>query len=369
MTPARGGGGDRCSTSRWLFFLCRQRQRQLRTKWAAVLLLVLSIFIVQNVCLYYGWNYASQNDDESLATLTTWDGPLLDCDDMTKLILGRKLGEGRHKVAYHVVLPNGAVAVAKRCKSRRCVFYERLRLEAEKNMFYRHEKGVDGVVAIYGVCYRPYHNHRPDSTPAWSWWRRDQPESSSSLSSIRYSPRDWTDLSIGHTVLYEPGQVLMKNWGEMVRHECLANFFTETDVQDLRHLARSYSTAGICLHDVADIKSPETDNDYPTQYIMTRNGIRHADLDRTYDCSRNATVPLLPPGCPATTAALLAANCRILVGGVARQSDPDCSDALSDSAAVVHPIGDTAAERIDIATARKYCHLDFFGFWLERWLS
>lgn len=404
MTPAaqRGGGGGRCccsTSSRWwlfrLFRLFRQQQRQLyqrqlRTKWAAVLLLVFSIFIVQNVCLYYGWNYVnSGGDDERLTTLPTWDGhPLLDCNEITKLTLGQKLGEGRHKVAYRVVLPNGAIAVAKRCKSHRCVLYERLRLEAEKNMYYRHEKGVDGVVAIYGICYRPYHHHHraSDSTTTWSWWRQrdshdDQPESSL-LSSIRYRPSDWTDLSVGHTVLYEPGQVLMKNWGEMVRHECLAQFFTETDVQDLRHLARSYSAAGICLHDVADIKSPETDNDYPTQYIMTRHGIRHADLDRAYDCTSSSSqnnndtvlVPL-PPGCPATAAALLAANCRILVGGVARRrrgsggDNDDNPDDCSSASSVHLPLDNNNNERIDIAAARKYCHLDFFGFWLQRWLS
>jgi hypothetical protein len=164
-------------------------------------------------------------------------------------------------------------------------------------------------------------------------------------------------LTVGHTVIYEKGQVLMKNWGEMYCHACWATFLTEADVDDLRRLARSYSAAGILLRDLGE--TGDTDNTYPTQYILTHGGIRHSDLDRTYDCSFPQT-----DGCPDTEAALLEANCRVLVGGVARHTKPDCSPAYS----AEHPVADPT-QHIDIAKARSHCYMDFFGFWLKHLLQ
>jgi hypothetical protein len=336
-----------------------KQPQQHAKKWIAILMV---LFLAQNGCLYYwGEQYQQQQYHTTTSTpqdrrhheaaddLSSWEGhPFMGCDEIVQLqsTIGRKLGEGRHKVAYEVILSNGARAVAKRCKSQTCIRYERLRLEAEKNLDYQRRGASDSVVPIHGVCCRPY----PPTTRRHR--RRGQPQ----------YQNDWTDLTRGHTVIYEPGEVLMKNWGEMVCHDCFASFFTEADVEDLRRIARSYSAAQILLHDLDE--PYDTDNIYPTQYILTRfGGIRHADLDRANDCGDE------PPqlGCPATEAALLEANCRVLVGGVARRDDDDNLD-CSASYSAAHPVTDPT-RRIDIAKARRHCHLDFYGFWLKYWLS
>jgi hypothetical protein len=265
--------------------------------------------------------------------------PPLDCEEISKLSIVRTLGEGQQKVAYEVRLANGASAVAKRCKSANCIEWELLKAEADKLQRYQ-SRGVQGLVAIYGACYRPYNYHESTTN------------STASTGPQHHDDYNVTDLTVGHTVIYEKGQVLMKNWGEKNGHFCLAWFFTAADIEDLRIMARTYSAAGISLYNP---KSRCMDNKYPTQFVLTRSGIRHADLDNTYDCLQKG-------GCP-DAARLFEDNCRILVGGVAqRRYRPDCSMTFS----AKHPVADLT-KHIDVAKARSRCLLDFFGaFWLHR---
>jgi hypothetical protein len=266
--------------------------------------------------------------------------PPLNCEKISKLSIVRTLGEGQQKVAYEVQLASGASAVAKRCKSANCIEWELLKAEADKLQRYQ-SRGVQGLVAIYGACYRPYYYNNESTTNS----------TTASTGPQHHDDYNVTDLTVGHTVIYEKGQVLMKNWGEKNGHFCLAWFFTKADIEDLRIMARSYSAANISLYNP---HSRCMDNKYPTQFVLTRNGIRHADLDNTYDCLQKG-------GCP-DAATLFEDNCRILVGGVGRVYRPDCS--LSFSAK--HPLADPT-KHIDVAKARSRCLLDFFsGFWLNR---
>jgi hypothetical protein len=53
-------------------------------------------------------------------------------------------------------------------------------------------------------------------------------------------------------------------------------------------------------------------------------------------------------GCPNTEAALLEANCQVLVGGVVQHTNPDCSPTYS----AKHPVADPT-QHIDILPKHK----------------
>jgi hypothetical protein len=107
------------------------------------------------------------------------------------------------------------------------------------------------------------------------------------------------------------------------------------------------------------VETGDTDNTYPTQYILTHGKIHYSDQDQTYNCS----FPQMD-GCPNTEAALLEANCWALLGGVVQHTNPDCSPTYSAKEPVADP-----TQHIDIAKAQSHGYMDFVGFWQKHFLQ
>ena len=281
----------------------------------------------------------------------------LNCSDIDNLQIIRKLGQGKHKISFEVELPStGKRMAAKRCHSAHCVKRSLILHEAEKVYYYQHTKGIEGLVRFYGSCDRAYpsnDHHQSTQTTAV------------------------TNFSVGHTALYEMGQVLMENRFERRSLACLASYFTPADVEDLRRMARSYAAANILLENPTTL---QTDNDSPAQFIVTSHGIRHADVDFLFDCSsstrnnnnnnNNTHGHFVNHGggswkaaCPPqqnSDKVILETNCRILLGGVAQQSHPNCTRAYSRA----HPI-QFPDRHVRVAKARTRCFTKALS-WLER---
>jgi hypothetical protein len=192
-----------------------------------------------------------------------------DCSKISALPIIQKLGVGKQKTVFEVILPSGIRAAAKRCSHKEC---EERKMLLNEELFYRklHEKFGDKALAYYGFC--------------------------QFSSKKTFDPRI---LTMGSTLFIELGTPTWPNgtiW--RVREEELRPKSTE-DLESLRDIARQYDTfpgGSLLMH---------RDNIYPHQYMRNKAGnLRHIDFDM---------VDLMPP--PINTT--LEENCAVLLGGYA----------------------------------------------------
>jgi len=215
------------------------------------------------------------------------DRTLLGCGEIANLKVLREIGKGKQKVTYKVKLPWGEYAAVKRCLSQSCIAHKYLRKES-KLIQEVHEQYGDQSVRYFGECNTAY-NH----------------------TGKKGLNRDLQDFSIGFTSVVELGKPLLTKWSDMFP-KCFAEFYTETDIEDFRNIARLFANLS---------KSPmmlkvgeHIDNIFPQQYITRIGGpregrIKLADFDMLETCTIGEKIKN-GENCTFDTA--LKANCEIM---------------------------------------------------------
>ena len=226
--------------------------------------------------------------------------PLLDCKDILNLEIVGIIGEGKKKRTYEVKLPWGDHAVLKRCKTQRC----RGKKVTEKEGAYLralHEQYGSQAVAFYGECNLPYRGH--------------------------FRERDISDFSAGYSSVIELGQPLLRSWEQgRSAHEmakCISDFYTETDIEDLRNIARAYANFAeypLLLTNIDRWPMKPSDNIFPNQYMVSRGRIHHLDLDMVFPCLKEAQGQ--QEECSVNN--VLDMNCKVL-SRLAHMPNIDCS--------------------------------------------
>lgn len=193
--------------------------------------------------------------------------PLLDCKDISNLEIVGIIGEGQQKRTYEVKLPWGDHAVLKRCKSHRCVKRKITEKEGAYLRALRKQYGSQAV-AFYGECNLPYQGY--------------------------LNERYISDFSVGYSSVIELGQPLLRSWEKgRSAHEmakCISDFYTETDIEDLRNIARAYANFAeypLLLTQMVSWPKKPSDNIFPNQYMVSRGRILHIDLDMVFPCLKS----------------------------------------------------------------------------------
>jgi len=237
---------------------------------------------------------------------------VLECKDMEHLEIIRSMGVGKHKQVYEVKLPWGEHAVAKRCKTKRCVQQKRLEHEFAFLSELQHQYG-NATLQVFGACQPP-----PPPPPQ----RCGRKCRAKQLEKYEYTPEfDVTDFLVGYTSVMELGQPLIKTWlteETMTSRDinkyrkCIAQQFTSDDLEDFRVIAKQF--AGHLPHPylLRPYNDPDTDNIYAEQYILSNAGICMGDMDMVHECDK----------CSYEQA--LEINCEIL-RRVTFQEDLDCA--------------------------------------------
>jgi len=240
------------------------------------------------------------------------DELLLGCDEIAKLKVLRLIGTGKQKVTYEVKLPWGEHAALKRCKFKKCVEKGFLKKETELTREL-HEQYGDQTVRYFGECNAAY-------TDINTYVLKTQ----------------LTNFSIGFTSVVELGKPLVSSWDiydkkwDIFDTKCFADFYTETDIEDFRNIARLFANFS---------KSPTmlkingtSDNMHPQQY-MTRIGgskegrIKLLDLDTLETCKKGE---ILRNGENCTFNTALNLNCEIMAE-LTNIPDLNCSLHISNS--------------------------------------
>lgn len=203
----------------------------------------------------------------------------LGCKAIQNLEIIRSVGDGKHKIVYEVKLPWGEHAVAKRCKTRLCVSQQRLEREANylKELQSQYDKKT---IQVLGECKRKMRQKEEGHLEDFV-----------------------ADFSVGYTSLIEIGKPLIQTWLPEEFHidtgdkeatiphekyrECFAEYFTPADHGDFITIAQqyaNYSKYPLIMRPLDDYKNKDTDNVYAEQYILTKAGIRHGDIDMVHSC-------------------------------------------------------------------------------------
>jgi hypothetical protein len=176
----------------------------------------------------------------------------------------REIGTGKQKSTFHVIIPNGIHAAAKRCHSLKCIKEKALLYEDVlfQNLLLQYGKDAIGY---YGMCS----------------FAQDENKRYETMS----------DLRTGDTLFLELAKPVMSNWTSEPNKLQIED---EVDLEALRVIARQYDAyAGGRL-------LLGKDNMHPHQYVRAAAGIRHADLDM---------IKILPADSPS----ILNDNCALLM--------------------------------------------------------
>ena len=214
--------------------------------------------------------------------------PLLDCKDMEQIKIIRRIGEGKMKKVYKVILPLGLAVLAKRCISIKYVRKGILEAEARHIVNLQKVHGRENTIHYYGECNakRPPHfqDNKKKVRKAPSREEKVKLEEESDI----YIKENAADFRLSFTWFSEIGKPLITEWYKFTEddsfRECFASHFTDADIEDFRTIARQYAVGYEGFHMILQKIGFPTDNIYPQQYIIADAGIRHADLDTVYPC-------------------------------------------------------------------------------------
>ena len=274
----------------------------------------------------------------------------LDCDDIKKLEIVRQISSGINKVVFEVKLPGsnsgsgvGVSAIAKRTFQLGPYKQGLIKKETKFLKELQEEYGTEETLGYFGEC-----------------------DASSSLSDESFTERFkkgkgnisdiMRDFSVGYTSIVEMGTPLLLNdqlIGPSSSHictiasrKCFANFFTESDIEDLKNIARQY--ANFSKYPMTLRKRHFSDNCKAEQYVATTTGsLRHADLDMVYE-RRDLTY-----------SEALEINCSV-IRLLLNNETLNCSSSSTTTTANNNPIDDEAREernhrRINVTAAVNYC--------------
>ena len=232
---------------------------------------------------------------------------LLSCNDIRNLQIIRLIGKGFQKAVYEVKLPWGEHAVVKRCITKKCVKDQLIEKEGSFFDNLHHQYG-DKAIDFFGACYASNDGIEKNMTRV-KVARRDY--------YLEYlDPQIVTNFSVGYTMVMELANPLLSTWNilkdDKARRNCFSKYFTTADLEALRTLARQYSNyskSPLILY--ANMKRSSekgkngeyigfTDNFYAEQYIISKAGLRHGDLDHVTKCKK------------CTYKRALEINCRVL---------------------------------------------------------
>ena len=211
-------------------------------------------------------NVNLKGNETTINFLENKDRFVLGCKEIAKLEVIRVLGKGVQKVAFEVKLPWGEHAVAKRCKNYKCTRAGKIREEARLLRELQEQYG-DEAVRYYGEC-------------------------NAAVVQTEEMVDHLSNFSVGYTSVVELGKPLLSSWKTKDR-KCFAEFFTETDIEDIRNIARRYANFSNSPLLLAPI-GYTTDNIFAQQYMTSLGGTRegkinHIDLDMVYSCKETQT--------------------------------------------------------------------------------
>ena len=240
------------------------------------------------------------------------------------------VGWGQLKVAFEIELPWGGRAVAKRCRRFRCADGKRIQKEAEILRKLQDQYG-DVATRYYGECDAPYYPIPIEDVTDDN--RREFNEESLKA--------NFRNFSVGYTSVIEIGVPLVKDWGLKDR-KCFAEGYTDTDLEDLRGIARRYANFSNGTNPILMGKVGEySDNIHPQQYMVGVNDrkghIQHVDLDTLIPCKRDQESHNgngLPDDVPCTYETALAVNCRVMAELTNLQNLSCAVDAVDSDSAV-----------------------------------
>jgi hypothetical protein len=252
---------------------------------------------------------------------------LLGCDDMHHIRIIHKVAEGKQKIVYKVQLPTGEMALAKRCRSLECIRRRLLQTESHILRNLQGQYGPSNTIRFYGEC---------DSTLGDN-------DDEAKLNRTHLRKVVATNFSQGYTSVLEFGTPLLPGFGPLTGTkkflQCFARYFTEADLEGFRTVARQYAAGYTSYYYNTSTKQQEqkpkhvrlllgepghtTDNKYPQNYIISKAGLRHADLDMVIRCEAGKTFDNEKYNCTYQT--VLDHNCRILQGLVGKTKELNCS--------------------------------------------
>lgn len=197
----------------------------------------------------------------------------LTCDDIKNLEIVRTLSNGMNKIVLEVKLPgSGASAVAKRCFRSKPRLQRLLWKETNFLKGLQEQYGIENTLGYFGECYA-------SSNKLFGQMLKEGIKLDDIL----------RNFSVGYTSIIEMGTPLLLN-GQLMKgkghtcslpsRKCFADYFTESDVEDLKMMARlyaNYSEGPITLR-----QRKNTDNCKAEQYVATTTGLRHVDLEMAY---------------------------------------------------------------------------------------
>lgn len=235
-------------------------------------------------------NSASPSPSSSSSFVTTETEPsktknfrsaLLDCDEIARLQVVRRLGSGAKKAAFEVKLPGTTGvgpsrqrrAVAKRCRNTKCYGSNLTRKEANLLRSLHNQYGdFSGAVRFLGECDKG--TPMLDVGEEESLENNDKRKYDDLLHS--FIERTLSNFSVGHTVVIELGDPLLTSWGDggvaeqAEQAKCFAEFFAPADVEDLKEVARRYANLSSSNGGPMVMIGPggHSDNKYPQQYAV-----------------------------------------------------------------------------------------------------
>ena len=272
---------------------------------------------------------------------------LLSCNDIRNLQIIRLIGKGVQKAVYEVKLPWGEHAVVKRCISHTCV---KDQLIEKEGFFFNnlHHQYGDEAIDFFGACNASKDGIEKNMTSV---------QASGKKYFLNYlDPQIVTNFSVGYTMVMELATPLLSTWNVLKDGKaryCFSKYFTTADLEALRTVARqyaNYSESPLILYPDAKQASKtstkkgktvgigNTDNYYAEQYIISKAGLRHGDLDQITKC-KNCTYE-----------SALELNCRVLSRLV--NINLNCTLAHSQEIFTHFPFQDV---HINSTEAVKYC--------------
>ena len=233
-------------------------------------------------------------DDETMSPL------LLGCSEIGQLPIIDIIGKGKQKIGYKVQLPSGEHALAKRCISLNCVKESLVKKEATILKHLQEQYGRHQTIEIFGEC----------EGSKWSFPHLNNEDIEKSAN----------DFNIGYTSIIALAEPLLSEWKQGVsfgkRRKCFASHFTDEDIEGFKTIARqyaNYSKYPLTLEDYAGKKLKHgfnSDNKYAENYLLTKAGIRHGDLDCLYPCEECSYEEALQINCASVSnVAKIPLNC------------------------------------------------------------
>jgi len=234
-----------------------------------------------------------EHDDKTMSPL------ILGCSEIGQLPIIDIIGKGKQKIGYKIQLPSGEHAVAKRCVSLKCVKESLVEKEATILKHLQEQNGRHQTLEVFGLCegskWRPPHLNEED---------------------IEKSANDFT---IGYTSIIALAEPLLSEWKQAIiygkRRKCFASHFTDEDIEGFRTIARQYANySKYPLTLVSPGKNmkygSKSDNQYAENYLLTKAGIRHGDLDSLYPCEKCSYEEALQINCNSVNwVAKISLNC------------------------------------------------------------